>query len=108
MTEIVDREAVLGAFDRDREQFEAALRRAPDAALRFKPEGEDYALGGLVIHVSDVLRRYTQVLDALRQADFAPLQAPRHITPDEDSALIRNGFNGEARGAIVEDLRSAH
>jgi hypothetical protein len=60
------------------------------------------------VHVSDVLRRYTQVLDALRQADFAALNAPEHRTPDEDAAQIRDGFDGAARGRMVEATGAAH
>ena len=69
MTSTQDRDAVLSAFDEARAEFEAALRRAPDAALRYKPDGEDYALGGLVVHVSDVLRRYARVLDSDQHHD---------------------------------------
>ena len=108
MTSTQDRDAVLVAFDEARADFEAALRRAPDAALRYKPDGEDYALGGLVVHVSDVLRRYARVLDSLRAHDFGAFAAPTHSTPGEDEQLIRDGFGGETRGPVVEDMRSAH
>jgi len=105
---MVDREAVLAEFDRARLDFEDSLRRAPDAALRYKPAGEDYALGGLVVHVSDVLRRYALLVDALRAAEFAPIKAPDSPTPAEDAAQIGEGFSGEARPAVLEAMRSAH
>jgi hypothetical protein len=108
MTEPVDRDSVLTDLDRARVDFEESLRRAPDAALRYKPAGEDYALGGLVVHVSDVMRRYAQVADALRAANFAGFHAPDWTTPDEDAALIREGFSGEKRPAVLDDMRSAH
>ncbi|HEY3058012.1 MAG TPA: DinB family protein [Chloroflexota bacterium] len=103
-----DRQTVLASFDEARHEFEAALRRAPDAALRYKAEGEDYALGGLVVHVTDVLRRYALVIDALRHSEFKSFTAPEHVTPEEDAAQIRVGFDGAARGPVVEDMRSAH
>ena len=56
MRHMDDRDAIVAGFDQSRQEFEEAVRRAPDAALRFKPLGEDYALGGLVVHVSQVLR----------------------------------------------------
>jgi len=62
--------ARLAEFDAARLEFEEAVRAAPDAALRFKPEGEDYALGGLVVHVAQVLRRYATVVDTIRAADW--------------------------------------
>jgi hypothetical protein len=108
MTEAAPRDAVLAEFDSAREEFEDSLRRAPDAALRYKPPGEDYSLGGLVVHVSDVLRRYAQVLDAIRQHDFAAHQAPEHVTPAEDRERISEGFAGEVRGPVVEEMRAAH
>jgi hypothetical protein len=108
MTQEMDREALLGEFDRARLDFEEALRRAPDAALRYKPPGEDYALGGLVVHVTDVLRRYGLLVGALRSPGETPMPAPPSPTPAEDAAQIREGFGGEARGAVLEDMRSAH
>src|SRR5438045_1929883 len=101
-------EDVLGGFDAARVDFEEAVRRAPDAALRYKPAGEDYAMGGLVIHVTDVLRRYTKVLVALRGHQAGMLAAPEHTTPAEDAARIAEGFAGEARGPVLDEMRSAH
>src|SRR5437879_11799440 len=43
------RDAALADFDRAREEFEEAVRRAPDAALRPRGPGADNALGGLVV-----------------------------------------------------------
>jgi DinB superfamily len=108
MNETSSRAVALADFDRARVDFEAALRRAPDAALRFKPDGEDYTVGGLVVHVTDVLRRYAGVLESLCQTNFTPFRAPEHETPAEDAALIHEGFDGSARGPVVEQMRSAH
>jgi hypothetical protein len=108
MTDAATRQSVLLDFDAAREAFEQALRRAPDAALRYKPAGEDYALGGLVVHVTDVLRRYAQVLDQLREHQFGAFVAPDHEPPPEDAARIAEGFGGETRGPVVEEMRAAH
>ena len=108
MADAPSQQAVLVQFERAREAFEESLRRAPDAALRYKPQGEDYALGGLVVHVTDVLRRYAQVIDALRLHGFGAHTAPAHVTPEEDESRIREGFPGEARGPVVEEMRAAH
>jgi DinB superfamily len=108
MTEAASRADVLGGFDAARDEFIEAVRGAPDAALRFKPAGEDYTLGGLVVHVSDVLRHYAHVLDALRQHAFGAFEAPAHLTPAEDADQILNGFGGESRGPVLEAMRSAH
>jgi hypothetical protein len=103
-----DREAVVAGFDQSRQQFEEAVRRAPDAALRFKPPGEDYALGGLVVHVAQVLRHYTDVVDAIRAANWQPLQMPADGPTPEEADLIHHGFGGDARASVLENMRSAH
>jgi hypothetical protein len=102
------REAALAEFDRARAQFEDALRRAPDAALRYRAPGEDYALGGLVVHVKQVLEHYTDVLDAIHTADWQTPKAPPSETSAHDAALIRDGFGGDIRSDILAQLRDAH
>ena len=103
-----DRDAVMAGFDQSRQEFEEAVRRAPDAALRFKPLGEDYALGGLVVHVTQVLRHYAGVVDAIRAAEWQALHAPDNGPTAEETALIHSGFGGNARASVLDDMRSAH
>ena len=102
------REASLNDFDTQRVRFENAIRSAPDAALRFKPAGEDYTLGGLVVHVAQVLRKYTAVLEAMQAADWAPVDEPRQAASDGEADLIRDGFDGSARLVMLDDMRGAH
>lgn len=103
-----DRDAVLAEFDASRREFEESLRRAPDAALRFKPPGDDYTLGGLVVHVSQVLRKYARVIDAIRQADWGAVAEAHESEDGQEAALIRDGFDGPARVAVLDDMRAAH
>ena len=98
----------LAGFDAARVEFEAALRRAPDAALRYRPQGDDYALGGLVVHVIDVLERYTALIDAIRASAWQPLTSPEGATSVEDESLIRDGFPGAQRASVVQRMRTAH
>jgi hypothetical protein len=102
------RDGVLADFDQCRRDFEEAVRRAPDAALRYRPAGEDYALGGLVVHVTDVLRNYANVVQAIQKAHWEALTAPSHTTSAGDAALIRDGFGGSARGTVLDQMRTAH
>jgi hypothetical protein len=103
-----ERDVALADFERSRLQFEEAVRRAPDAALRYRPAGEDYALGGLVVHVTDVLQNYAHVIEAIHAASGHPLSAPAHETSSEDTTFIHDGFGGEARGEILAQMRVAH
>jgi hypothetical protein len=104
----LDRDAALAAFEQNRTAFEEAVRRAPDAALRFRAPDEDYALGGLLVHVTQVLQRYTGVLDAIHAADWQTPTAPPDQTSDADAALIREGFGADRRAEILDRLRAAH
>lgn len=103
-----ERETALADFDRARAEFEEAVRRAPDAALRYRAPGDDYALGGLVVHVTQVLDHYTDVLNAIHTADWQSPTAPPSQTSDSDAALIRDGFGGESRADVLTQLRDAH
>jgi DinB superfamily len=105
---VSERDTALADFDRARSEFEEAIRRAPDAALRYRPGGEDYALGGLVVHVTDVLRHYTRVLETIHTADWQTLTAPEHVTTPADQEMIRDGFTGADRGHILAEMRAAH
>src|SRR5438105_13905983 len=98
----------LVEFDRSRDAFEEALRSAPDAALRYRPEGEDYALGGLVIHVAEVLEKYAGVLGTIRDASFEPIQEEDKPTSAADAASIREGFGAEGRTTALGRVRAAH
>jgi hypothetical protein len=108
MTEALDRDALLTDLDRARMEFEEALRRAPDAALRFKPSGEDYALGGLVVHVADVMQRYTRLLEVLRHPPAEPFTAPESPTSPSDAELIREGFGAGMRVSVLDHMRATH
>jgi hypothetical protein len=103
-----ERDAALAEFDRSRTDFEEAVRRAPDAALRYRAPGDDYALGGLVVHVTQVLGHYAEVLDAIHTADWQSPTAPPSQTSDRDAALIRDGFGGDSRADVLTRLRDAH
>ncbi len=63
--------AALGAFDAARDEFQTAVRQVPDAAIPYRKDGDDYSLGGLVVHVAFVLEHYSNVLQSIRSAEFA-------------------------------------
>jgi hypothetical protein len=58
--------------------------------------------------VADVLRKYAALVDEMRVADWQPMDAPRHETPLDEAAVIRDGFGGDARAAVVGQMRAAH
>lgn len=106
-----DREDALNAFDSAGAVFVAELSvdRTPAPALRYRPAGEDYALGGLIIHVAQVLEKYAGLLEAIRSADWEPVTEPAAPTAGEvDAALVRDGFDEEARVAVLGRVGTAH
>lgn len=103
-----ERDSALDGFDQSRAAFEEALRRAPDAALRYRAPGEDYALGGLVVHVTQVLNHYAEVLEAIHTADWQSPTAPPSEPSGGEAGLIRDGFSGESRAEILGQMRAAH
>ena len=101
-------DAALTELDTARDAFEEALRGAPDASLRFRPPGEDYALGGLVIHVAEVLEKYTRVLEDIHDAGAGSVHEAAAPISEADEALIRDGFGAEGRTSALQRVRQAH
>ena len=109
MTTNQEAQAALQAFDQARDAFATTVEQTPAAALRYRPEGEDYALGGLAIHVAQVLEKYTRVLEAMHASAADPVSEPLAAAePPTDAALIRNGFSAEERSAVLGRVRASH
>jgi hypothetical protein len=88
----MERETALADFDRARAEWEAAFARVPDTALDYLKPNDDYALGGLQVHVNWVLRNYLSLLHAIVAAQFAEIQ------PEVDRAAEREALDGANRG----------
>src|SRR5258708_8711166 len=78
----MEREAALADFDTARKEWEDAFARVPDGALAYLKPGDDYALGGLQVHVNWVLLHYRRVLDGIVAARFREL-GPQDPPGDE-------------------------
>src|SRR2546425_2648869 len=75
----VDREAALSDFDAARAEWESVFAQVPDAALAYLKPGDDYALGGLQVHVNWILVHYSRVLAGIKanpHRELEPLDAP--------------------------------
>jgi hypothetical protein len=69
----MDLEAALADFDVARREWESAFAQVPDDALGYLKPGDDYALGGLLVHVNWVLTHYRRVLDGIVTTRFGQL-----------------------------------
>src|SRR5215212_4016507 len=92
------RDEALRAFERARAEFKQAYRDVPDAALNYLPEGDDYALGGLIVHVANAMENYVKVIGQMRSRGFNQLRAAEGSgeTPEMLKAL-KHGYDGPER-----------
>ena len=92
----MEREAALEELEAARKEWESAFAQVPDEALAYLKAGDDYALGGLQVHVNWVLIHYRRVLDGILAGGFkavGPLDAP-----GEGDAAGRRAKEGLAKG----------
>ncbi len=88
-----DRDDALAGFEQSRAEFRRSLEQAPEGSLTYLPEGDDYAVGGLVYHVNAVLEHYRTVLQAMVDAGFT------EVTPADRPGLFEEA-NAKARAGL--------
>jgi hypothetical protein len=105
----VVKDEALVDIEAARTQWETAFGQVPDEALTYLKRGDDYALGGLQVHVNWVLVHYRRVLDGLIDGGFAPL--PPLDPPGENDEFNRRakaGLTSEGRREALADMASVH
>jgi hypothetical protein len=103
------KEAALADFDKARAEWESAFAQVPDGALDYLKPGDDYALGGLLVHVNGVLVHYHRILGALIAEGFAaidPLDPPGE--GDEINAMAKAGLTADGRREALAEMASLH
>src|SRR5260370_6769956 len=105
----MEREAALADFDTARKEWEDAFARVPDGALAYLKPGDDYALGGLQVHVNWVLLHYRRVLDGIVAARFREL-GPHDPPRDEPNARewARRGLTAAQRRKSLDETARLH
>jgi hypothetical protein len=102
----MDREAALADFEAARSEWEFAFAKVPDDALGYLKPGDDYALGGLLVHVNWVLTHYGRVLDGMVAARFGQL-GPQDV-PGEAAAAVQQAKVGLVAGRRANTLAEMH
>jgi DinB family protein len=105
----MDRKDAIADFDAARTEWEKAFAKVPDDALGYLKPGDDYALGGLQVHVNWVLVHYSRVLDAMIARGFAEL--PPQDRPGEGDAAnkkAREGLTAAERGGSLKEMARLH
>ena len=105
----MERDAALADFDVARTEWEAAFARVPDGALAYLKEGDDYALGGLQVHVNWVLTHYARVLRAIVAGGFKPV-GPKDSPGESEAAGKRAvaGLTVKERSRSLYDMERLH
>ena len=105
----VVKDEALSDFEAARKEWDAAFAQVPDEALSYLKPGDDYALGGLQVHVNWVLVHYRRVLDGLIDRGFT--QLPPLDPPGENADFNRRakaGLTPEGRRQALADEASVH
>ena len=103
------KDQALADLEAARKAWETAFGKVPDEALAYLKPVDDYALGGLQVHVNWVLVHYRRVLDGLIDGGFAPL--PPLDLPGENDDFNRRakaGLTGEGRLEAVANMALVH
>jgi hypothetical protein len=105
----MQREAALADFEAARKEWESAFAKVPDHALTYLKPGDDYALGGLQVHVNWVLTHYRRVLDGIIAGRFAPL-GPLDEAAEIAPALAKSkaGLNAGERAKSLDEMGRLH
>jgi hypothetical protein len=101
--------STLAAFDDARDRFLAAFEQVPDSALGFLKSGDDYAVGGLLVHITGALARYARVLEAVVGNRFAQIRVSEPSGEVERvGEEARRGLDAASRPAALEALKREH
>ena len=106
-TSALPTEQLLTEFDAAANTFFDAFDRVPDSALRFRPDGDDYAVSGILFHVAGALEYYATTLASAIAAGFGPIDATATPNP-ADVALAHDGIGPDERDAAIERVHHAH
>jgi DinB superfamily len=105
----MDRDVALAEFESARNEWESAFAQVPDGALAYLKAGDDYALGGLQVHVNWVLTHYRRVLDGIISGGFKPL-SPQDAPGEGETASqkAKEGLTPGDRAKALNEMGRMH
>jgi DinB superfamily len=105
----MEKDTALADFESARNEWESAFAQVPDGALAYLKPGDDYALGGLQVHVNWVLTHYRRVLDGIVAGGFKPL-GPQDSPGEGDTASqkAKEGLPKGERAKALSDMGRLH
>lgn len=105
----MERATALADFNIARNQWDSAFAKVPDSALEYLKPGDDYALGGLQVHVNWVLTHYSRILGGIIAGGFgrlAPLDAPGESEAAGHAA--KAGLAANQRAKALDEMWRLH
>lgn len=105
----MDRDAAVKDFDAARAEWESTFAQVPDAALAYLKPGDDYALGGLQVHVNWVLVHYSRVLEGIKadpHSALEPLDKPGE--PVDANHRAKAGLTAVERKQSLDEMAGLH
>jgi len=87
-----------------------AFAAMPDGALAWLKPGDDYAIGGIVIHLLSSLDGYIATLAAMGSADYRDTEGPAEddAVVDAQLAHARRGLAPAERAAAFAEMKTKH
>lgn len=100
----------LKAYDDAHAAIAGVFAELPDEALSWLKPGDDYAIGGIAIHLIQSLDGYIGTLGALRGAGYRDAESPGEDerAVDEQLAHARRGLTAAERRPIFGEMRAKH
>ena len=95
------KEGSVAALRRARNGIDEAFAPMPDAALAWLKPGDDYAIGGIIIHLIQSLDGYIATLEALHAAGYRDTEGPA-----EDESVVEAGLAHARRGLAPSERRA--
>jgi hypothetical protein len=105
----MERNVALADFELARKEWETAFGYVHDDALDYLKPGDDYALGGLQVHVNWVLTHYRRVMDGIVEGGFEQL-GPQDGPGDADAAAnkAKAGLGRRERTRSLDEMGRLH
>ena len=105
----MEKEAAVAELDAARAEWERAFEQVPDGALGYLKPGDDYALGGLQVHVNWVLAHYRRVLDGIVRNGFTRLEPQDPAGAEQQAvAAARHGLEAGSRKPALDEMAKLH
>jgi hypothetical protein len=105
----MQRDEALADFELARTEWETAFTYVHNDALAYLKPGDDYALGGLQVHVNWVLTHYRRVMDGIVAGGFEQL-GPQDGPGDAEAAgkRAKAGLGRRERTKSLEEMGRLH